>query len=892
MISIKKDEVKIELNLQDWQVRTIDDVIKEGWLSHQDGCYVLSNDNYYKIDPIYKDILELPNVYSGSLKLRLRNGGLRDKDSNMVVEFDDLSYRIERFFLFQNEKIVYELSESQYSIIELVNRFNSTAIRRAEGPILFARIRALINESQDSWQLDRYLNEQDACLVEKVKLKPRVNGDNVTLLPEIAESPHLDFGSAFEKAKRIPAYEYEIRRDARKTKVIIGDKDSPMQQSLRKLKSKNTYTPGEIKDLLLDPAKHFNEEVIDFESLFGDRVIGLSALAPKASLVMDKVETDWFPGIDVEGQRLLLQEKEDYYNLKSDYSEALSENQQTLEFKGTRITLENADAMLKVAQKVFEKSQPVSPETMDSELKKKYVVVHDNIEDLTYSEKFQRVNLEIKGVELKKILNLKKYFALKEHQKEGIAWLQTMYGRGAPGVLLADDMGLGKTLQILYYLESIAKDNQELTRVKKHLIVCPASLLENWEEEYSKFFDNPSYEIGLIRGKSNSLFSRLRSERSDIDNSWIYLTTYETLRIQVKQFLTIDWDVIILDEAQKIKEPATQVTFAAKGLKAKFKIAMTGTPVENSKRDLWSIMDFCYAGLLGSEKSFGKLVKENDNHDTAIRNKMGSLFMRRLKSDVAKDLPSKQEIKIEQEMAGEQLEMYLSVLVEIQNTVANNQSRGQAVLQALNQLRNISDSPITSLKSFKSDDFNFQDSAKLQVLYTVLSDVKSKEEKCIVFTQTRLTQVIVKEFLQSEFSINASIVNGDVPSSSSYKSSKETRQQMIDKFQEKNGFNVIIMSPIAAGFGLNVVGANHVFHYTRHWNPAKEQQATDRAYRIGQDKDVYVYLPITTLPNDAVSFDQNLDKLLTAKKTLSTDLIFPSEKIKVTDTEMLDAILH
>ena len=152
--------------------------------------------------------------------------------------------------------------------------------------------------------------------------------------------------------------------------------------------------------------------------------------------------------------------------------------------------------------------------------------------------------------------------------------------------------------------------------------------------------------------------------------------------------------------------------------------------------------------------------------------------------------------------------------------------------------------------------------------------------------------MLIKHKCKKEFSINADIVNGDVPSTSNYNDSKMTRQKLVDRFQSAEGFNVIIMSPVAAGFGLNVVGANHVIHYSRHWNPAKEQQATDRVYRIGQTKDVHIYYPIATLSDDKLSFDEILNERLILKKALSDDIMFPSEKIIVSNMEILNDLMR
>jgi len=183
------------------------------------------------------------------------------------------------------------------------------------------------------------------------------------------------------------------------------------------------------------------------------------------------------------------------------------------------------------------------------------------------------------------------------------------------------------------------------------------------------------------------------------------------------------------------------------------------------------------------------------------------------------------------------------------------------------------------------------DAAKIKLSLAIIQEIKEKGEKVIVFTEKRKMQFILRHMFKKEYGLSIDVVNGDVPSTSTYNDTVLTRQSLVDKFHQVDGFNIIIMSPIAAGFGLNVVGANHVIHYSRHWNPAKEQQATDRVYRIGQTKDVHIYYPIATLPDATASFDEILDNRLRRKKALSDDVMFPSENIVVSNEEILHDLL-
>lgn len=381
----------------------------------------------------------------------------------------------------------------------------------------------------------------------------------------------------------------------------------------------------------------------------------------------------------------------------------------------------------------------------------------------------------------------------------------------------------------------------------------------------------------------------------------IILTNYETLRRYQISLGLVDFSIVVLDEAQKIKTPGTLITNACKALKADFKIAMTGTPVENSLVDLWCIMDFAMPGLLGNAKDFAeefqKPLKEEKTDikelSEKLRYKINYFLKRRLKVDVAKDLPTKNDNLLKKVvMPNEQLKRYLEVVSEASNEQLEGIEKRNQILKSVWAIREISDHPYLYDKTIKNYETTelISSSAKLMTLVQLLEDIKNKEDKVIVFADRKETQKMLQSVVYDCYAIMPSIINGDTPSSKGqHNKSKFSRQQTIDYFQEKIGFNVIIMSPLAAGVGLNIVGANHVIHYSRHWNPAKEEQATDRAYRIGQKKDVNVYYPMAIFPNDRIdsegnrlkSFDEVLDDLLSYKKALATNTLFPTEQAEV-----------
>ena len=478
-------------------------------------------------------------------------------------------------------------------------------------------------------------------------------------------------------------------------------------------------------------------------------------------------------------------------------------------------------------------------------------------------------------------------FNLKAHQEEGVAWLQHLYKSKASGCLMADDMGLGKTLQILYFIDW---HSRKYPHHKPYLIVAPISLLENWENEYNRFFGTPRLNISRLTSKDvpRKFNKNVIEQMQKMD---IVLTNYESLRISQLNFCAVEFDVAVLDEAQKIKSPGTLVTNAAKALKCNFKIAMTGTPVENSLLDLWCIMDFCVPGLLGNAKAFAAQyqnpLKKEDTDIVALGNEihdqLGLYFMRRLKQDVAKDLPKKIELKESVEMPSLQQNEYVAAINKYVKGIQPN------MLLTIMNVREISEHPYlhnSTLLQHESSDL-IDTSARLIATVKFLDTIRQKGEKVILFAERRDTQKMLQKIIHERYGIITKIINGDTPSVSStrYNPDKLSRQASIDEFQSIDGFNAIVMSPVAAGMGLNVTGANHVIHYSRHWNPAKENQATDRAYRIGQTKDVYVYYPMA-ISKQFKSFDVNLDDLLSRKTSLATSTIFPTERIEVTQDEL------
>ena len=522
------------------------------------------------------------------------------------------------------------------------------------------------------------------------------------------------------------------------------------------------------------------------------------------------------------------------------------------------------------------------------------------------------------------------------HQLIGVQWIVGL-NKNSDGGLLADDMGLGKTFMALSAIDQIYKNTPDSATKKPALIIAPLSVLENWKDEVDKTFTGSPFKSIVILQSAGDLNTyrsggveirnqNLNSEKTTFDDGQadikyslnigknfghdrldmperLVITTYQTLRDYQFSLCKIDWGMVVFDEAQNIKNPNALQTRAAKGLKADFKLIATGTPVENSLADFWCLMDTACPGHLSSYQSFraeyvtpilraaGDEIEEvRARVGRDLRLKVGSLMLRRVKEDELEGLPQKTIFVgiegddwsfmdlLKTEMTGLQLDSYNATLgLQVE-------AEGNQVLGCLQRLRDVSlhprlaDQGRLDVPNHKKELLNlFGESAKMKSLIVTLEQIKQRKEKCIIFSVNKRLQAFLSLALGSWFGLGPlSVINGDAKAVAK-RASVPTRKSMITDFEAVNGFNIIIMSPVAAGVGLTVVGANNVIHFERHWNPAKEAQATDRVYRIGQQKDVNIYVPILHHP-EFESFDANLHKLL-SKKTSLKDAVVTTEQV-------------
>jgi SNF2 family DNA or RNA helicase len=790
-----------------------------------------------------------------------------------VYQFDTTTY-IPNFFqheilncLDQHEESKPKTFESNLESLARIKRIGEIAIK--EGKLKF----------------ERYLEEENVVFANELRLDFKENQDgSINILPSINHESDQGFQKSFDTLPKIKSI-YNAQTEDKKFRVLIPN-DS--KEKLDSLKSDFRKVSGELKDRVLkNPSSFFDESLFDLDH-YSKRVFELGIYEPKFYPFVRPFSTNWVSGITVEkasGDRteILVENEKEFDELNTAIEKSKAENHAKVSFKENDLPLDDAISLRDSYQAI--KENRVTKSGFRDSQGRKVLIIHENIDDLAYSSEtpseIQHVFIPPK--------RLKKSFNLLPHQVEGVAWLQSL-SKSNSGALLGDDMGLGKTLQILSFLDWSVEYQLEIGNDMPNLLVAPVTLLENWENEFQRFFE-PHMQLLRYYGKDAG---EIRLENLGRKN--IVLTTYETLRSKQLILCRVNWFSAVLDEAQRIKTPGTMVTNAAKALNAEFKVAMTGTPVENSWMDLWCLSDFVAPGLLGSAKEFNKkynLSLKDEKSDLKalgdeIRSQLGIYLKRRVKSQILTNLPPKSAQFLPRQMPLIQQNRYVE---ELEYYKKNKGSLNQ-ILTTISKLRMISDHPFLTLEPEEIHASSTQElintSAKMLETIAILEQIREKNEKVILFSPFEKVQNILSRVIIEYFKIPVSIINGQTATIES--EGKMSRQKLIDKFQAINGFNIIIMSPIAAGYGLNVTEANHVIHFTRHWNPAKENQATDRVYRIGQVKPVYIYYPMAVIAGKE-TFDQKLDGLLKMKNQLSDASLYPSESTEVKFSEFEDLLI-
>ncbi len=899
----------------------------------------IPNEGVCQLDSVEQGLLGLPEPYPFDIRIR-SNGTLNDAEFRYNYQYlkpDRKPLHPERVgcILRLTKNWVYLLSQEQFLLLEALDAFNTrnTTDKDFQSNLLeFGKIKGLAKGT--SAALDLYLNQEEVVAPETVRLRLRESGDEVEIIPEVAEVDNEKFEKVFDKFPN-PETIYNLPRSGGgRTRVLFQEKQ---RETLESFKENRRVSREQLAEMAKQPQNYFEPEIVELDPTddtlsFSERVLEIGIFQPRVYPFVSPYKSEWIPGILVEdalGERIKIEVKtdEEITELKREIEREKQAGKNHLTWKGTKLPISEVEEHLPfIEDQLRHRKRPDRAEKEKSGTT--VLIIEENIEDLGYDEETPDPPIE---EEFRHLLeptpNLKNTVKLLPHQEEGLAWVQQLWEKHYPGGLLADDMGLGKTLQVLCFLEwHHARYRSQQSEQKPYLIVAPIALLENWGAEYPKFFNNGVLDFITLYGnelrnykidvsKANKIqipeiegierLTELRKKRGALDvdklqKADVVLTTYETVRDFQLDLGIVQWATVIIDEAQKIKTPGTLVTNALKALNTHFRIAMTGTPVENSLMDLWCITDFVAPGHLDSAKNFNtEFCRPLEDPETdirilgeQIRRRIGVHLKRRLKTEILDDLPEKQ-IHVEdcqQEMPKLQIERYQAALQSTTDSGATGPQQRNRILQVLHQLRDISDHPLlvdSQLEQFPISEL-IEQSAKLVVTVKLLKNIQSSEEKVILFAERRKTQQLLARVIKEHFDLaDVSIVNGDTPGSKQKENSmKMSRQQTVDRFQNTPEFNAIIMSPLSAGVGLNITEANHVIHYSRWWNPAKEDQASDRVYRIGQKRPVHIYLPMAT-HSEFKTFDVILHELLERKRQLSQGTLFPTERAEVKPAEIL-----
>lgn len=472
---------------------------------------------------------------------------------------------------------------------------------------------------------------------------------------------------------------------------------------------------------------------------------------------------------------------------------------------------------------------------------------------------------------------------LRPYQEQGVEWLSLLSGLGL-GACLADDMGLGKTIQILSLLLVSRKRSQKEANKKPSLLIVPASLLGNWKEEAKRF--TPSLNLLFIHPsetKTAILASLQKAPEKFFSEVDLVVTTYSMI-IRQEWLVATRWDLLILDEAQAIKNSAAKQSLAVKSLKSHARIALTGTPIENRLSDLWSLFDFLNPGLLGSSsrfKEYIKLLETTPKQFASLRKLVSPYILRRMKTDptIISDLPDKIETSTYCQLTQKQARDYQAVVNALKKSLETVEAKNRraVVLQTLMRLKQICNHPA---QFNGEEDYHPKQSGKFVRLQEICEELAGRQEKVLIFTQFSEIIVPLSEHLSSIFGRSGLILHGDTPI--------KQRKKLVEAFQSDHGPPFFVLSLKAGGTGLTLTAASHVIHFDRWWNPAVENQATDRAFRIGQKKNVQVHKFITR-----GTVEEEIDKIITSKRALANEILSPAEEIKITelsDRELLNLV--
>ncbi|MDY6090934.1 MAG: DEAD/DEAH box helicase [Bdellovibrionota bacterium] len=925
-----------------------------------DNGFLVKNEIVCGFDENIRMLFELPKVWDGSFELKASGKTYEKGDFKLELYpirkngIQVLKYDLNGPFLILSNTEKYLPNLEQYKMLYAINQFHELPLSEKSEEVNLTTIYSLQQAKENGVNINmRHFENINVVKPEKIGIIVNINKDNsLELIPKFYDFDKIKPEEISNRLNEIINNNSKcIRIKNEYINQIIQFSDEQIR-AIKEIINNKTIAPKDMDSFLKSPSAFLNAYLIDLDNGLSVRVHGSEEF--KEAYINPTIissNNNWF-GDKENGQIIIsindidkfIKKEKEIIKIAEDAKQAVKEGNNIIEHENLTILVNNTiEDIEKIKNKAIEHILNCKKEEKTQEKSNRKILSIDLNDDKLFSNINNNIDdesLTWKGELFLNDLLLTPY----NYQIEGIRWITghaitssknvMKDSKTIDGSLLADDMGLGKTFMTLasinVWQKILSLELEEKFIFKPILVVAPLSLLENWKNEVFKVFKKSIFSDIVIL-QSDADLKRFRTkEKHDSENNLalkigkqygaerldiprrLVLTTYNTLRTYQFSLSRVIWGFAVFDEAQAIKNPNAQCSRASKALNADFRLAVTGTPVENSLVDFWNIMDTVKPSLLDTFQKFRQdymvpIEKEKNNQQIKIdvgkkiHDRVSNFMLRRTKEDKLSGLPKKNiypdlnecNINLKPTMDGMQLKLYDKVIDKI--IAIRNQHKfnnppydlRELILPSLIHLRQISLHPnLYSYHSLNPLSFNrdialkfINESAKLNTLCKILNAVKSRNEKIIIFIINKMLQFDLAIALRAIYNLsNVPIINGDTNAISG---KGFDRKSIIDEFQNKDGFGIIIMSPIAAGVGLNVVGVNNIVHLERHWNPAKEAQATDRVYRIGQVRDVNIYIPIVLHPNK-VSFEANLDRLLRQKIVLKDAVIAP-EEVKIED---------
>lgn len=732
----------------------------------------------------------------------------------------------------------------------------------------WAQIRPLAIET--GTLLDPYLQREQYRLIDHVgaAVQPAF-GDRLEIQP-IYEHADISTTVLNELARQDSRY-FESRQGTQRERIIVQHQ---VAETLRQMQASIPNIQGQdIPRFLLNPETFIPENwPIDLQK-FSDRVRGLKIRIYRAQPFVHAKTDDrgWFEiQTGLELNPLTPDAEPDSIEMNTNWSPPDESDTHPGEF------IKTDQGWVQLPHNYFEikdalnQAQSFQGKTVDPTSLPYILDIFNNLDNVDYNQPFWDIKQnQIQSHALNAPPPNTFLASLHTYQKEGFIWLKQRYHYRVGG-LLADDMGLGKTVQVLAFLSYLSDKGW----LRPTLVVAPVALIRNWLNELNKF-------APTIHGTTFYGPSRIKDIPHLMAQDVVF-STYETISRDQLLLGQVDWQGIIVDEAQWIKNSSTRRTEALKALKNRFRVAMTGTPVENSLLDLWSIIDFVQPGLLGSQKEFREQY-QNDRELGKERvqpliDRLSLVYKRRTKEEVRLDLPEKTIHQLLVPMGDKQRHIYQTIARSVQQKSEHPLSAVRKLQLVLGHPSALSESPDWSITPPA-------EVPKLHQTLNILSEIQKLDEKVLIFSPNRPLQSMLRHWIMTSFDLSPLVINGDV----------SDRQALVDRFNTAIGFHVMILSPHAGGVGLTITGANHVIHYTRWWNPATENQATDRVHRLGQNRPVYVYYPIVVdqprVVTERGTLEEIIAQLLDEKQSLAQNIVIPSASMNI-ERDLIQAMFR